>query len=163
MRYVTAFGGLVLMLAVVACGGSSGTSNTPTTPTPPTTTVATTVATTTVATTTVPPTSTIPSTTTTTTPTSTPTITISSNGVSPQRITVSPGTRVMFVNNDSRAHEMNSDPHPTHGDCPPIDDVGFLAPGQSKLTGNLNVVRTCGYHDHNQPDTANLKGQIVVQ
>jgi plastocyanin len=160
MRYVTAFGGLVLMLAVVACGGSSGTSNTPTTPTPPTTTVATT----TVATTTVPPTSTIPSTTTTTTtPTSTPTITISSNGVSPQRITVSPGTRVMFVNNDSRAHEMNSDPHPTHGDCPPIDDVGFLAPGQSKLTGNLNVVRTCGYHDHNQPDTANLKGQIVIQ
>ena len=84
-------------------------------------------------------------------------------GVSPQRITVSPGTRVTFVNNDSRQHEMNSDPHPTHGDCPPIDDVGFLAPGQSKQTGNLNTVRTCGYHDHNQPDTANLKGQIVIQ
>ena len=93
----------------------------------------------------------------------TTTITITAAGVSPQRITVSPGTRVTFVNNDSRQHEMNSDPHPTHGDCPPIDDVGFLAPGQSKQTGNLNTVRTCGFHDHNQPDTASLQGQIVVQ
>ena len=60
-------------------------------------------------------------------------------GVNPQRITVSPGTRVTFINNDSRTHEMNSDPHPNHGDCPPIDDVGFLSPGQTKQTGNLTV------------------------
>ena len=83
--------------------------------------------------------------------------------MNPQRITVSPGTRVTFVNNDTRQHEMNSDPHPNHGDCPPIDDVGFLAPGQSKQTGNLTVIRTCVFHDHNQPDTASLKGQIIVQ
>ena len=144
MRYGFTFVGLVIALAAAACGGgnSGGTSGTPTTPTPSTTT-------------TIPPT--------TNPPVQTTTITITASGVSPQRITVSPGTRVTFVNNDSRQHEMNSDPHPTHGDCPPIDDVGFLAPGQSKQTGNLNVVRTCGYHDHNQPDTANLKGQIVIQ
>jgi hypothetical protein len=58
---------------------------------------------------------------------------------------------------------MNSDPHPTHGDCPPIDDIGFITPGQSKLTGNLTTVRTCSYHDHNDPDNANLKGRIRVQ
>ena len=138
MRYGKTFVGLLILLAAAACGGSS---STPTTPTPPTTT---------------PPPTTNP-------PVQTTTITITANGVSPQSITVSPGTRVTFVNNDSRQHEMNSDPHPTHGDCPPIDDVGFLAPGQSKQTGNLNTVRTCGYHDHNQPDTANLKGQIVIQ
>jgi plastocyanin len=142
MRYATTLAGVVLVLAAVGCGGgSSGTSNTPTNPTP--------------------------STTTTTTPTNPPvqttTITITASGVNPQRITVSPGTRVTFVNNDTRQHEMNSDPHPTHGDCPPIDDVGFLSPGQSKQTGNLTTARTCGYHDHNQPDTANLKGQIVIQ
>jgi plastocyanin len=96
-------------------------------------------------------------------PTNTTTITITAAGVSPQRITVSPGTRVTFINNDSRTHEMNSDPHPNHGDCPPIDDVGFLAPGQTKQTGNLNVVRTCGFHDHNQPDVRSLQGQIVIQ
>ena len=96
-------------------------------------------------------------------PVATTTITITSAGVNPARITVSPGTRVTFINNDSRSHEMNSDPHPTHGDCPGIDDIGFIQPGQTKLTGNLSVVRTCGYHDHNQPDVRSLQGQIVVQ
>ena len=93
----------------------------------------------------------------------TTTITITSSGVTPNDITVTAGSRVTFINNDTRNHEMNSDPHPTHGDCPPIDDVGFITPGQSKLTGNLTTVRTCSYHDHNDPDNANLKGRIRVQ
>jgi len=96
-------------------------------------------------------------------PVATTTITITAAGVSPQRITVSPGARVTFINNDARQHEMNSDPHPNHGDCPAVDDVGFLAPGQSKQTGNLTVARTCGFHDHNQPTQSSLQGQIIVQ
>jgi plastocyanin len=96
-------------------------------------------------------------------PVATTTITITANGVSPSRITVPLGARVTFINNDSRTHEMNSDPHPNHGDCPAIDDVGFIAVGQTKQTGNLTVARTCGFHDHNQPDTASLRGQIIVQ
>jgi plastocyanin len=96
-------------------------------------------------------------------PVATTTITITSAGVNPKVITVSAGSRVTFVNNDNRTHEMNSDPHPFHGDCPPIDDVGFLAVGQSKQTGNLNVVRTCGYHDHNRDGDTSLQGQIIVQ
>jgi plastocyanin len=96
-------------------------------------------------------------------PVATTTITITASGVTPQRITVSPGTRVTFVNNDTRTHEMNSDPHPQHGDCPAIDDVGFMSPGQTKLTGNLTAVRTCGFHDHNQPTVTSLQGQIIVQ
>jgi plastocyanin len=91
------------------------------------------------------------------------TITITTSGVSPQSLTVSPGTRVSFVNNDTRIHEMNSDPHPTHGDCPEIDQVGFLAPGQSKQTGNLNTVRSCGYHDHNNPSATSLQGTILIR
>src|SRR5687768_8074033 len=96
-------------------------------------------------------------------PVATTTITITAAGVSPSRITVPPGSRVTFINSDSRSHEMTSDPHPDHGDCPPIDQVGFLTPGQSKQTGNLTVTRTCGYHDHNLPDTASLRGEIIVQ
>ena len=124
------------ILLAAGCGGSDNGSapSTPTTPTTPTTR-----------------------------PVATTTITITSAGVNPQRITVAPGTRVTFVNSDNRTHEMNSNPHPNHGDCPAIDDVGFLSPGQSKQTGNLTVVRTCGYHDHNQPDVASLQGQIIVQ
>lgn len=91
------------------------------------------------------------------------TITITATGVSPREITVPAGTRVTFINNDSQNHEMNSDPHPFHGDCPAIDDIGFIAPGQTKLTGNLNVARRCGFHDHHQPDVAALKGTIIVQ
>jgi plastocyanin len=91
------------------------------------------------------------------------TITITASGVSPRELTVPAGTRVTFINNDSRQHEMNSDPHPTHGDCPGIDDVGFIAPGQTKMTGNLTQVRRCGFHDHNMPDVVSLQGSIIVQ
>lgn len=96
-------------------------------------------------------------------PVATTTITITAAGVSPRRIVVPAGSRVTFINNDSRSHEMNSDPHPQHGDCPAIDDVGFIQAGQTKLTGNLTVVRTCGFHDHNQPSVAALQGEIIVQ
>ncbi len=93
----------------------------------------------------------------------TTTITITSSGVTPNDITVTAGSRVTFINNDTRNHEMNSDPHPTHGDCPAIDLIGFISPGQNKQTGNFTTVRTCTFHDHNDPDNANLKGQIRVQ
>ena len=96
-------------------------------------------------------------------PTVTTTITITANGVSPQSIQVSPGARVTFVNNDSRSHNMTSNPHPEHTDCSEINQVGLLTPGQSRQTGNLNTVRTCGFHDHDLPATANLTGTIVIR
>jgi len=96
-------------------------------------------------------------------PTTTATITITASGVSPQNISVTAGSRVTFVNNDSRTHEMNSDPHPVHTDCPEINAVGFLAAGQSKQTDPLNTRRTCGFHDHNQPSVTNLQGSIQIQ
>lgn len=94
---------------------------------------------------------------------STNTITITSMGVSPKNITVARGTQVTFVNSDSRTHEMNSNPHPSHEDCPEINQVGFLSAGQSKLTGNLNTARTCGYHDHNRDSDTSLQGTITIQ
>jgi hypothetical protein len=60
-------------------------------------------------------------------------------------------------------HDMASNPHPEHTDCPEINSVGFLQPGQSRATGNLNTVRTCGYHDHNRATDTNLQGTIVIQ
>lgn len=90
-------------------------------------------------------------------------ITITSSGVSPTEVTVPPGTRVTFVNNDTRTHSMGSDPHPEHTDCPEINQVGLLQPGQSRETGNLNAVRTCGYHDHDLPSNNSLKGRIVIR
>ena len=95
--------------------------------------------------------------------TSSATITISASGVaSPNSVTITQGGRVTFVNNDARSHDMSSDPHPSHEDCPPINQVGFLSPGQSKTSGNLNTVRVCGFHDHNLPASTGLQGRITI-
>lgn len=73
------------------------------------------------------------------------------------------GSRVTFVNSDNQPHDMQSNPHPEHTDCPEINQVGFLNPGQSRQTGNLNVARTCGYHDHNRDMLESLQGTITIQ
>lgn len=101
----------------------------------------------------------------TTTPSVTPaaTITITASGVSPKTVTVLRGSQVQFVNNDTRAHQMTSNPHPEHSDCPEVNQVGFLNVGQSRQTGNLNAARTCGFHDHDLPNNTALQGSIVIQ
>jgi plastocyanin len=90
-------------------------------------------------------------------------ITITTVGANPKEVVVPPGTRVLFTNNDTRRRNMTSDPHPEHDACPEINSVGFLNTGQSKETGNLNTVRTCGFHDHDDPDNNNVKGRIVIR
>jgi plastocyanin len=95
--------------------------------------------------------------------TNTTTITITSAGASPRDITVPAGSRVTFVNNDSQPHDMASDPHPEHTLCNPELNVGFIAPGASGITQNLNTARTCTYHDHNQPTNTSLQGTIRIQ
>jgi plastocyanin len=98
------------------------------------------------------------------TPSSSPTtLVIMNNTVCPQSLTVARGTQVTFSNQDSVVHEMDSDPHPEHTDCVEINQVDFLNPGQSRQTGNLNVAKRCGFHDHGRPDTASLKGTIIIQ
>ena len=133
---------LTAALTVAACGGGG---SSPTTPSPS------------------------PSPTPSPTPTPSPspggglTITITASGVSPRSLTVPAGSRVTFVNNGSRTHDMASNPHPEHTDCPELNQVGFLTPGQMKTSGNLNTVRTCGYHDHNRDSDTSLQGTITIQ
>ena len=100
-----------------------------------------------------------------TNPTTNPyTVTISGSGiVGPKELTVPPGSRVLFANNDSRRHDMTSDPHPDHLDCPELNKVGLLNPGQRNETENLVTVRTCGYHDHDDPNNVNLRGSITIR
>jgi plastocyanin len=91
------------------------------------------------------------------------TITIQANGtVSPSTVTIRQGGRVTFTNNHTRAHDMSSDPHPDHTACPEMNQVGFLSAGQSRTSGNFNTVRTCGFHDHNEPGNNGLMGTVVI-
>jgi plastocyanin len=124
----------------VACGGGgSGSGGTPTapTPTPPTTGGGN---------------------------PSTATITIGADGrVSPASVTIAPGGRVTMINNHNQPHDMSSDPHPEHTQCPEINQIGFLTAGQQRTSGNFNTVRTCGFHDHNQENNTALQGRIIIQ
>jgi plastocyanin len=125
-------------LAVVACGGGDSPSAPSPSPSP------------------------TPSPTPTPPPSGGTTITITSAGVSPKDIVVARGSRVTFVNNDAVGHDMNSNPHPEHTSCTDMN-VGNVAPGQNQQTDVLNIARTCGYHDHNQPSNGNLQGTITIQ
>jgi plastocyanin len=135
MRWISAVCvAAALALTFAACGGGDGGGSTPpTTPTPP------------------PPGG------------SSATITIGPNGVSPSSVTIPVNGRVTFTNNDSQAHQISSDPHPTHTDCPPINDLGTLQAGQSRDTGAFPTARACGFHDHLNPNDASLRGTITIQ
>ena len=80
-----------------------------------------------------------------------PTITIGENGVDLSDVRISVGQQVRFVNNGSSVHEIASDPHPFHTQCPAINAVGVLGPGGSRLTSPFTVPGTCGFHDHRDP------------
>jgi hypothetical protein len=83
-----------------------------------------------------------------------------SPGPSGATITISNGT---FVNNDSRPHQISSDPHPNHTDCPPINGLGTVGANQTALTNALTTARSCGFHDHLDDTNPNLRGTIVVR
>jgi plastocyanin len=90
------------------------------------------------------------------------TITISASGVTPTEVHVGLGGHVTFFNTDSRPHAMSSDPVQLHTDCPPINEVGFLNPGQRASTGSMAPRRTCGFHDHTNENDPIFKGRIIV-
>ena len=91
------------------------------------------------------------------------TIVIQNNQVCPQALTIARGSQLTMINNDSQDHEMDSDPHPEHTDCPELNQIGFLSRGQQRSSGNLNTARRCGFHDHRNPDNGLLKGTITIQ
>jgi hypothetical protein len=92
-----------------------------------------------------------------------PTVTITSTGASPRAIEIPVGGRLTIINNDGAAHDMTSDPHPSHEDCPPLNDIGFLNPGQRRTSGNLVEARVCGMHDHLHPLATSLQLRLTIK
>ena len=90
------------------------------------------------------------------------TITISASGVSPKDVRIPAWGQVMFINDDSRPHRIVSDPIDLHTQCPPLNRVGILQPGERRETGTLNLPGTCGFHDHDDQSEA-FRGRIVVR
>ena len=96
-------------------------------------------------------------------PSSAATITITATGISPKEVRIKAWNHVTFVNNDSRSHNIVSDPINFHTDCPQINEVGYLPPGSTRDTRTLNLTRACGFHDHMNLEDDSLKGRIVVE
>jgi hypothetical protein len=90
------------------------------------------------------------------------TINLSSAGVDNNQPSVALGERLRVTNNDSRAHQFMTTPHNVHTDCPALNAIGSLAPGQTGTSDPLTSARGCGFHDHLNPDDQNFRGQVLV-
>ena len=91
------------------------------------------------------------------------TIEIRSSGLVPAEVRIESWRQVMFTNTDTRPHSILSDPIDSHTECPPVNQVGLLNPGESRTTGTLNLSRVCRFHDHLNQSDETLKGRIIVQ
>lgn len=97
-----------------------------------------------------------------TTPTVGATVTITANGVSDAAPRINTGQTIRFTNNDSRPHQILTTPHLVHTDCPELNQIDVVAPGQSRDSGALSQTRGCGFHDHMSPDNNAFRGQVLV-
>jgi plastocyanin len=89
------------------------------------------------------------------------TVTIAAGGVNPTQLRIEVGQQVQFVNSATQNIQIASDPHPTHGSCPPLDQLGMLTPGQSRAV-TFTQRGTCTYHDHGRPEDSRFRGSILI-
>ena len=91
------------------------------------------------------------------------TLNIGPTGIEPREVRINTWDIVTFVNNDSRPHAIVSDPVDLHTQCPAINRVGTLQPGERRETGALHLKASCGFHDHTNPSDPAYQGRIVVE
>jgi plastocyanin len=91
------------------------------------------------------------------------TITITATGFAPTETTIAVGGHAIFMNADVRPHDLLGGPDHTRLDCPEVDRVGFIAPGQSRDTAPFASARTCEFHDHNNVGNPAFQGRIIVR
>ncbi len=90
------------------------------------------------------------------------TVTLASAGEDPKAVTIRSVDCVAFVNQDSVAHQLVSNPHPNHTDCPWLNGPR-LATGATFTASPSGGMSTCGWHDHLDPENAAFQGTVNVQ
>lgn len=86
------------------------------------------------------------------------TVILNGRSFSPAVLTVSPGVVVTWINNSGDVATVNSNPHPSHTNYPPLN-LGKFDNGES-LSLTFEQPGTYGYHNHLNPGQT---GQIVVR
>jgi hypothetical protein len=77
------------------------------------------------------------------------TIVITPNGITPSRLSITPGYPVLIVNNDTESHRLHLDAPDESPGCGAFDDAGEVPAGERRLTGAITEEAiTCLYHDH---------------
>jgi plastocyanin len=90
------------------------------------------------------------------------TIMIMGSEALPQELTIAIGERVAFMNHDTVPHAVAGGPDPSRPDCPEINAVGVLAPGDTRSTEPFTTAKTCAFHvPRNQ--SALLAGRIIIR
>jgi hypothetical protein len=93
---------------------------------------------------------------------STATIEIRSTGLDNHYLLIAPSGRVTFRNRDAVPHQIASDTHPDHQQCPQLNGP-LLAAGESFSATMPQENRTsCGYHDEQRPNDPSFRGTIDV-
>lgn len=86
-------------------------------------------------------------------------IAVRESGVDQASVTIRFGQHVTFYSPDGSTHNIRSDPHPAHTDCPALN-VAEISAGINPSTSPFLTPGTCGYHDDNFLGT--VRGEIIV-
>jgi hypothetical protein len=93
-------------------------------------------------------------------------ITITPQGVTPRVLVVAPGEQVTVRNLDAAPHQIFSGPYLERSTCPALNQVGYLAPGESRTSGNFTTAGTCPFLDDVRPGQQldrDFQGYVIVR
>lgn len=92
-------------------------------------------------------------------------ITITAKGVTPRVLVVSQGDQVTVRNPDTAPHQMFSAPYRERSQCPAFNQIGYLAPGASRTSGNFTAPGVCGFLDVSpgQQFDRTFQGFVIVR
>ena len=82
------------------------------------------------------------------------------DGFSPATVKIKKGQSVSWTNQDSKPHQIATDPYPAENGLPGFVEESPLLAGDS-YTFNFSKTGTYTYHDHLNPLT--LKGTVIVE
>lgn len=91
-----------------------------------------------------------------------PEVRITSSGPQPVSQRAFRAHCVTFVNADSVAHDIRSDPHPDHSACPELN-VDLISPGDRRTTSSLRTFGTCNYHDDRRLNDQQFRGSVLIE
>jgi hypothetical protein len=72
------------------------------------------------------------------------------------------GQQVSFMNHDRTSYTIASERVTPELDCPEINAVGVLAPGDTKTTPAFSIAKTCEFRV-SRDESALVTGRIVVR